>query len=251
MYDGNIPFIQRIDTILKWLTLPEPLRPRLIMAYYHEPDGIGHEFGPDDPKTLRLVQELDSLTGILYKRIRKLPGGNKINFMVVSDHGMGAINSEKNNALRDYIPEHWPVRIEGGNPNFNVYAEGKWVDSAYQILKKITGLKVWKPSEIPQHLCYGTNPRVGDIVIVADSAWSVTMNKPKRNFKGGTHGYDIHNTDVHAIFYASGPAFRQNYIHPTFQNIHIYPMLAHLLGIFPASTDGDLKQVTDMLKPQP
>lgn len=250
MYDGSIPFIQRIDTIIKWLSLPEAQRPRLIMAYYHEPDGIGHEYGPDNPKTLALVRELDSLTGILYQRIKGLPNGNCINFIVVSDHGMGEISSERNIAIRDFIPENWPVRIEGGNPNFNLYAEDGWVDSAYHALKKANHLQVWKPAEVPEHLNYGSNPKVGDIIVVADSAWSVTFRKPKKHFTGGTHGYDIRNTDVHAIFYAAGPAFKQNYVHPAFQNIHIYPLLARLLGIQSAKTDGDLLQVIDMLKPQ-
>ncbi len=250
-YDGSIPFIQRIDTIMHWLSLPGALRPRLIMAYYHEPDGIGHEFGPNDPRTLKMVHDLDSLTGILYTRIRQLPNGNNINFIVVSDHGMGDISSERSIALRDYIPEMWPVKIEGGNPNYNLYADDGWVDSVYNVLKNVKHLKAWKPGEIPAYLNYGNNPRVGDMVVVADSAWSVTMKKPKRAFTGGTHGYDIRNTDIHAIFYASGPAFKQNYLHPSFQNIHIYPLLAHLLGIIPAKSDGDLLQVIDLLKPLP
>jgi predicted AlkP superfamily pyrophosphatase or phosphodiesterase len=250
-YDESIPFIQRIDTIIYWLSLPRALRPRLIMAYYHEPDGVGHDYGPNDPRTLKMVHELDSLTGILYTRIRQLPDGNNINFIVVSDHGMGEISSERSIALRDYIPEKWPVKIEGGNPNYNIYAENEWIDSAYNALKKVKHLKVWKPAEIPAYLNYGTNPRVGDIIVVADSAWFVSLKKPKKVFTGGTHGYDIRNTDIHAIFYASGPAFKQNYLHPSFQNIHIYPLLAHLLGIIPAKTDGDLLQVIDLLKPRP
>jgi hypothetical protein len=54
---------------------------------------------------------------------------------------------------------------------------------------------------------------------------------------------------MHAIFYAAGPAFKENYVQPSFQNIHIYPLLAYLLGIKPAQTDGDLQQVITMLKP--
>ena len=248
-YDGSIPFIQRIDTIIRWLSLPEAQRPGLIMAYYHEPDAVGHEYGPDDPRTLKLVRELDSLTGILYSQIRNLPNGNCINFIVVSDHGMGSVSSDRNTTLRDYIPKTWPVRIEGGNPNFNLYAEGAWVDSAYLSLKNARHLQVWKPSEVPAHLNYGKNPRVGQIIVVADPDWSVTLNTPKKHFTGGTHGYDIRDTDIHAIFYAAGPAFKQRYVQPSFQNIHIYPLLAKLLGIIPTKNDGNLSEVIDMLKP--
>ena len=247
-YNESVSFTARIDTIIKWLSLPDETRPKLIMAYYHEPDGIGHDFGPDDARTLSLVHELDSLTGLLYDRIRQLADGDKINFIVVSDHGMGTINSLQNTVLRDFIPESWPVRIEGGNPNFNIYTSASWVDTVYMALRKAPGIKVWKPAEVPSYLNYGTNPRVGDIIVVADSAWSVTINHPKNDFTGGTHGYDIRNTDVHAVFYAAGPDFKQGHIQPAFQNIHIYSLLAHLLGIIPAKTDGDLKFVIDMLK---
>jgi predicted AlkP superfamily pyrophosphatase or phosphodiesterase len=247
-YDESIPFIARIDTIIKWLSLPAADRPRLVMAYYHEPDGVGHEYGPDDPRTLKMIHEIDSMTGILYDRLKHLPDGKNINLIVVSDHGMGAISSDRNVALRDYIPETWPVRIEGGNPNFNLYADKTWTDSAYYALKKVTGIKVWRPGDVPKYLNYGTNLREGTIIVVADSAWSLTLNRPKKEFFGGTHGYDIHDTDIHAIFYATGPAFKKNYIQPSFQNIHIYPLLAYLLGIKPAETDGDLQQVINMLK---
>jgi predicted AlkP superfamily pyrophosphatase or phosphodiesterase len=248
-YNEDVPLIQRIDTIIKWLGLPLAERPRLIMAYYHEPDGVGHEYGPDDARTLVTVRKIDSLIGFFYKRIKQLPDGDSINLLIVADHGMGNITSNRNIVLRDYIPETWPVRIEGGTPNFNLYADGAWVDSAFEALSRAPHLKVWKPSEVPGYLNYGTNPRVGNIIVVADSAWSVSVQKPQKTFSGGTHGYDIRNTDMHAIFYAVGPAFKQNFLHPAFQNIHIYPLLAYLLGIEPAHTDGELKQVINMLKP--
>ncbi len=248
-YNEKVPFINRIDTIIKWISLPLLQRPRLIMAYYHEPDEAGHDYGPDDLRTLNVVHEVDSMVGILYSRIKQLPDGNNINFIVVSDHGMGAISSDRNIALRDFIPESWPVRIEGGNPNYNLYADASWADSAYLSLKKAKGIKVWRPSEVPAYLHYGSNPRDGEIIVVADSAWSVTLNHPKNEFTGGTHGYDTRNTDIHAIFYAAGPAFKKGFVQPSFQNIHIYVLLAHLLGIIPAKTDGDIQQVIEMLNP--
>lgn len=248
LYNQGTPFIQRIDTIMKWLTLPEAQRPSLIMAYYHEPDGVGHHFGPNADTTLKTITQLDSITGILYSRIRQLATRKCINFIVVSDHGMGEITSERNIALSDYIPDNWSVRIEGGNPNYNIYSEAPYIDSVYLALKPLKGISVWKPAEVPEHLCYGSNPRVGDIVLVADSAWSITRNPPKSPFKGGTHGYDPENRDMHTIFYAAGPAFKQGYVQPSFKNIHIYPLLAHLLGIVPAKTDGNLEQVKGMLR---
>ena len=246
-YDQEIPFSQRVDTIIKWLQLPLSERPRLIMAYYHEPDETGHHYGPDNEQTLKTVRELDQVVANLYQRVKQLHNADSINLIIVADHGMGPVSSKRNVALSDYIPKTWPVRIEGGNPNFNLYAPAPWVDSAYVSLKKARHIQVWKPAEVPAYLNYGKNKRVGNIIVVADSAWSVSVAKIEKEDAGGTHGYDTRNTDMHAIFYAAGPDFKKHYIQPSFQNIHIYPLLAHLLGIKPAKTDGNLQEVINML----
>ena len=247
-YNQQTPFPERIDTIVKWLKLPLAERPRLIMAYYHEPDEAGHNYGPDDKRTLKTVREMDQMVGKLYQQIEELPNADSINLIIVADHGMGAISSKRNIVLRDYIPQSWPVMIQGGTPNFNIYAPGVWKDSAYMALKKAPHIQVWKPVEVPAYLNYGKNQRVGDIIVVADSAWSVSLSKVEKESTGGTHGYDPRDTDMHAIFYAVGPDFKKNYVQPSFQNIHIYPLLAYLLAILPAKTDGDLQQVIDMVK---
>ncbi len=252
VYDGKVPFSERIDTVIKWISLPQEHRPRLVMLYYEEPDHSGHDFGPGDIRTLSVVHEVDSIAGILYDKIRSLPEGDNVNLIIVSDHGMGPSSSDRNIVLNDYIPGNWKLRIEGGNPNFNIYGEGQWIDSAYNSLKRAPHIKVWKPDEIPAYLNYGKNPKDGDIIAVADSGWSLTLKKPLIPSEGGAHGYEINNTDMHAIFYAAGPAFKVNYIHPSFRNVDIYPLLAHLLGIVPAQNDGDIREVIDMLKsPQP
>jgi alkaline phosphatase D len=53
---------------------------------------------------------------------------------------------------------------------------------------------------------------------------------------------------MHAIFYAYGPAFKQNFVSPTFENVNIYPLICHLLQIQPADVDGDLEVVRQLLK---
>jgi hypothetical protein len=53
---------------------------------------------------------------------------------------------------------------------------------------------------------------------------------------------------MHAIFVADGPAFKSGYSREVFENIHIYPLLVHILGLEPyAEIDGDLNVVKDIL----
>jgi hypothetical protein len=56
------------------------------------------------------------------------------------------------------------------------------------------------------------------------------------------------NKDMHAIFIAKGPAFKKGYIQSTFENIDLYALLCHLLGVEPAKNDGNLKNVRGMFK---
>ncbi|MDB5395877.1 MAG: hypothetical protein JWM91_3383 [Rhodospirillales bacterium] len=63
------------------------------------------------------------------------------------------------------------------------------------------------------------------------------------------HGYDNANPHMGALFVSNGPAFRRGAVHPAFDNVDVYPMLAHLLGITPEKNDENFPDVADMLKP--
>jgi alkaline phosphatase D len=96
-------------------------------------------------------------------------------------------------------------------------------------------------------LHFGTNPRTLDFVVLADSSWSVAYG-PGGSYNGGNHGYDNANTDMHAIFYATGPAFKQGYLNPGFPNTDLYPLMCKILGLNAAKNDGKLLDVKGMLK---
>jgi alkaline phosphatase D len=53
---------------------------------------------------------------------------------------------------------------------------------------------------------------------------------------------------MHAIFYATGPAFKSNYLQPTFENVDLYSLFADILNLNPAETDGSVASVENMLK---
>jgi hypothetical protein len=52
---------------------------------------------------------------------------------------------------------------------------------------------------------------------------------------------------MYPIFIAHGPAFKQNYTIPSFNNVDIYPLMCFILGIQPAANNGSLENVLDML----
>jgi predicted AlkP superfamily pyrophosphatase or phosphodiesterase len=248
-YEHDFPYAQRIDSVIAWLQLPEPERPQLIMWYMHEPDRSGHIYGPFAEETNRMIMYQDSLLGVYISKIEALPLAGQVNLIITSDHGMQASDPERTEYLKDYIKEGWIADLQGYNPNFSIWAAEGCVDSLYEALQAGKHFSAWKAGQVPERLNYGTHPRCGDIIICADSAWRLKTQRDEHTGSLGDHGYDNRNTDMHAIFYATGPAFKNGYKHPVFDNVDLYPLMAHILGLVPAEVDGKFENVKDMLKP--
>jgi alkaline phosphatase D len=246
IYDQKVPFENRIDTVIHWLTLPVEERPHLVAWYFHEPDGISHREGPTAPKTIAMVEMLDSLVGVFLDRVAKLPHAKQINIIIVSDHGMSEITPEKYINLTEYVDKDWFEYITGGNPVYGLTPKEEFRQQAISALKSIPNLKVWERKEIPERLHYGSNPRIQDILIEADAGYSVGLKPTSRRYSGGAHGYDNENPDMHGIFYAQGPAFKKGYKHKSILNLNLYTIITHTLGLTPSKNDGDWEDVKEM-----
>ncbi len=246
-YNQDLPFTSRIDSVITWLQLPSEKRPHLIMWYIHQPDEISHHEGPLAASTGKMISYLDSLVGVFRARLNELPIANKVNFVVVSDHGMAKVNENNNLYLDHLVPRYWINMACGGDIQLNITATPGYKDSLYHRLKKVNHLSVWKKEEVPQRLHYGTNPRIYDLVVLADTGWNIMLTQPAKIIPGH-HGYDNIYPDMHGIFYAVGPAFKNGYERPSFENIHLYPLFTHILKLKPAEVDGRLEEVRDMLK---
>lgn len=247
-YDEELPFESRIDSVYHWLGLPENIRPHLIMTYYHEPDHTGHIHGPESPELICQIEQIDEYLSKLFTSLKRLEHYDKLNFIITSDHGMDAISPDKQIIL-DYIVDtadllYW----DGWNPNYNLKVEEGKLEKVYNdLMAAQLNYQFWKHGELPERLHYGHHIRTHDITIVPDEGWSMYWSWSNSNSKA-THGYDNDNINMHAIFYAVGPAFKTNYIHPTFENIDLYSLFAEILNLEPAETDGKLSNVENMLK---
>jgi alkaline phosphatase D len=246
-YDWKVPYEDRMDSVLAWLQLPENQRPHLIMWYMSEPDHSGHTYGPFSEETNDMIMYQDTLIGIFMEKIAALPFADEINLVFTSDHGMQCSYPDSTEYLEDYIKESWTIDIQGYNPNYIIRAEEGCIDSIYTALQQAEHLTTWKYGEVPARFHYGTNPRCKDIMVVADSAWRVKIDRSGKKGNLGDHGYDNMNTDMHAIFYAIGPAFKKGYTQPTFNNVDLYPLFAHILKLQPAAVDGKFENVKGML----
>ena len=65
----------------------------------------------------------------------------------------------------------------------------------------------------------------------------------------GQHGFPPQYREMHAIFYAWGPAFRSGVTLPAFENIHVYPLICELLGLeIPDSVEGQFEVLAPALR---
>ncbi|MEI8224343.1 MAG: ectonucleotide pyrophosphatase/phosphodiesterase [Bacteroidota bacterium] len=247
-YDGKVTFEERIDTVIKWLDYPPQKRPELVTLYFDEPDGTSHDFGPVSPETGKVVVRVDSLIGVLRTKLSALPYAKKINLILLSDHGMSAVSYDKYINLKAVVPNRMIASISGGNPVYLINpSEGKR-DSVLLLLNSVEGMKAWKKSELPSKWHYGTNPRIPEIVVVADSSWSIGTRPDASSIKGGAHGYDNSNSDMFSIFYAAGPSFKKNYKFKELNNVDVYNLICRILDINPAKNDGNPSNIKRMLR---
>ena len=237
---------ERVDEVLRLLQLPEEERPHLIMAYFEEPDASGHNHGPISAHTRRTMEQMDGVLKGMWDRIQQLPIAADVNLIVLGDHGMTWVDPERTIYPHKYLKPEWVERVIYGVPALVYAKRHDYVDSICNALQGVDHLRVWKRRDVPEYLHYGSNPNVGDVVVLPDVGWLFDNRKSNA---GGTHGYDHTASDMLVAFRAVGPDFKRGYVKEAkFRNVDIYPLLAYLLGVKPADNDGDITEVMDMLK---
>ncbi len=246
-FDSSVPFSSRADSVISWLKLPEKVRPHLIMWYMEEPDAIGHSASPDSSATLEVVERLDKELGRFFANARQLEIFDKIDFIVLSDHGMATYYPDKYVNLNDYLSRDSFEYVIEGVPTL-LYPKKSYLDSAYAILKTVPNIMVWKREEIPAKYVYGKNSRIGDLVVAPNIGTYVQFREKSTPRFGGTHGYDNFTPEMEAIFYAAGPSFKKHIEVPQMANVNLYLIIAHILGIQPAPNDGDSAVVQHLFK---
>jgi len=238
--EATDPVLQaRVDDLLALLKQPEDTRPHFITVYYDEPDHDGHKFGPDAPETRAAVQKVDGLIGKLKQALDG--AGLPIDLVVLSDHGM--VKEEGPWITLDSFADLSGFETSG--PLLYAKTEEDRV-RVYNALKKATSQFVaYRRKDVPAGLNYNQNPREGDPVIVATGPYAIRAHeppadKPDQAPNPGMHGLDPRKVpQMKAIFFAAGPDIVVGKTVAPFENVNLYPWMAHLLGLIPPKSDGN------------
>jgi alkaline phosphatase D len=221
-------------------------------------DTQGHEYGPNGLKTKEAVMEADSLVGMIVEGLKKID--LPVNVILVADHGMYEMQNRPEFFIyqEDFlagIPKNDFIFVNNST-HANIFVKNKAKeDSIYNVIKaREVHFKVYKKAEIPAKLHLNQHPRIGDLFFVVESAYSIyskeaLAKKPETRSVWGVHGFDPSITpEMGAIFYAKGPNIKVGVKIPAFDNIHVYPFVAEILGIAPPQVDGDIKVLEGILK---
>lgn len=252
-YNDKFTNEQKTDIICQWLQLPEKQRPHFITLYFPEVDKNGHLYGPDATQTENAVLAVDSAIGKLTQKVKALNLPN-VNFIFVSDHGMIKVNTEEPLKIPSFIDRK---KNEVVNSNTIVRITVKNKSEVKSLFKKLKQLKskeytVYLSKRMPKHLHYSSKDnlqgRIGDIILLP-KAPKIFVDEGKK-ITPGKHGYDVSETpEMKAVFYAWGPAFKQHTKINAFENVNIYPLIAHILKLkISQPIDGKFNVLKNILK---
>lgn len=248
-YNEKIDIHNRIQTVVNWLTLPAARRPHFITFYFPQADHEGHKYGPESPQVAEAVHFIDSAVYELTKAVKTT--GLDVNYIFVADHGMTKPD------LSQPIPAPAGIDtsqfiVSGDGLLVELYAKApQYIQPAYQ--KLLSGMTsdyaVYLKSEVPAKLHYRATDdwrdRIGDILLIPN--WPKVFNLYNSKFATiGWHGYDPTVVkQMHATFYAWGPAFKSGVTIPTFENVNVFPVVTDILGITYTNKIDGTQQVAD------
>ncbi len=252
-FDKTIPREQRIEGIINWLKLPEKERPHLLLLYFCDTDTKGHHFGPDSKELNDAVKFLDNKIAYLQKRLKEIDMFNKINLIILSDHGMTKISNDRIVDLSPII-EKYGIEYSGSSPVVSLYPKNEIEKKAVmnELKDKERGFTVYSKNSVPGYYHYTEYKLLGDILLVAEKGYTIILKQKARRFrltKKGNHGYDNHLLDMQGIFLAHGPAFKRKYITGQLRNIDIFPLVCRIMKVSqPQKIDGNINCIDFILR---
>lgn len=251
-YEHNLPYRERIDGVTDWLKLPQSERPHFITLYFHDTDSYGHDFGPNSPEINQSIQRLDTLVGYLNKKLSEIGMQDSVNVIFLSDHGMTEVDVERTIKIEDIL-SGLNYKFAGAETLSMIEPSESNFDSVFARLERNQShFRVYKKENMPNYYHFNQNDNIFSILLVAELGWSIVDNKQFMNMtkyaSKGNHGFENTNIDMHGIFLASGPQFRNGFTTGTIWNIDVYPLLCKIFNIAPnPKIDGNLERIEFLL----
>ncbi|HEX7730668.1 MAG TPA: ectonucleotide pyrophosphatase/phosphodiesterase [Terracidiphilus sp.] len=247
-FDDKTDEHARINLAVEWLKLPPDVRPHFITIYFSDVDHAGHSFGPDAPETHEAIRHLDAIVGELQTALDAT--GLPIDLVVVSDHGMVKVDPEW--ITLDKFADLSGFKTEG--PLLYGATEADRARVYGKLKKASSQFVVYRRKNVPRGLHFDENPREGDPIVIPTGPYAMRAHGPEEGKVDkpplpGNHGYDPHKMpEMKASFFAAGPDVAVGRTVAPFENVNLYPWIAHLLGLTAPRSDGSLNVLAGILR---
>eukprot|EP01105_Mastigella_eilhardi_P004753 TRINITY_DN1638_c0_g1_i20.p1 TRINITY_DN1638_c0_g1~~TRINITY_DN1638_c0_g1_i20.p1 ORF type:complete len:497 (+),score=75.57 TRINITY_DN1638_c0_g1_i20:73-1491(+) len=255
VYNQSTPYDTRVDTVLGWLSLPEEQRPSLVLMYFEGVDSMGHAYGPDSVQVNAAIEEVDVAIGRLLTGLKQIDFPEEPNVVVLSDHGMTAISTERVIDVSKCIDLSDGTVVDW-SPVFALRPNN--VTTAMQGLRNChPNLTAYLREDLPDRYYYEDNRRITPVVAVADLGWTVTRSSQvvatanslddkrwwlhedgRAVVTGGAHGYDPIYPDMRGILIGSGPGLKNHTKFEAVANTDVSVFICNLLGLEPPVCNG-------------
>jgi predicted AlkP superfamily pyrophosphatase or phosphodiesterase len=155
----------------------------LVMAYLSGSDSESHCHGPRSAETrAKLARIDDELAPWLQRMLAEHPG---LRVVISADHGMASMRRRIHlPTLLDGIPSE--LITHGGS----AYVYLRDPATAPKALRRLhrAGLKAWTRAQVPERLHLRSNPRVGDLVVLAPEGVWLSQARSSREEEAEHHG---------------------------------------------------------------
>jgi len=249
-FNTKVPDFERVDTVLAWLALPAAHRPHFVTLYFSDVDHAGHTMGPLSAMLDTAAHDVDAAIGRLLDGVERLQFKDRVAIVMVADHGMSEISRRWYVGL-DTLIDTAGVRLVDPSANANVFVRGGRERATVlrdSINRRMRHGRAYLNGEIPEHLHYNGDPRIGDMVILMDDHFTVGWSsRPPRD--SATHGWDPRvSPQMAAMFIARGPGIPAGKTIPPFESVEVYPWLCEVLGLRPArEIDGHTGRLASLI----
>ncbi|HDS0951580.1 TPA: alkaline phosphatase family protein [Stenotrophomonas maltophilia] len=251
VYDGKEPLQQRARTVLEWLAQTDADAPRLTTLYMENVDKAGHTYGPDSTQYRDAIVQADQIVGQVLDGLDAAGLAATTNVIVVSDHGMASVAEGHVVSTESMADPSIARNVSQGQSVGFAPVAGREAQAERALLGRHAHYECWKKESLPARWHYGTHPRVPPIVCQMDEGWDALhaerIAKRDRQERG-SHGYDNALPSMRAVFVARGPSFHQGLVIDGFDNVDVYPLLAHLLQVPAAPNDGNAETLQKTLR---
>ncbi|XP_071997618.1 ectonucleotide pyrophosphatase/phosphodiesterase family member 1 [Engystomops pustulosus] len=257
-YNGSVPFETRVMSVLKWLRLPEDVRPHFYTLYLEEPDSSGHRHGPVSSAVITALMKVDQLVGLLMDGLKQMNLDKCVDILLLSDHGMEEARCENIAYLTSYINSSNDYMVVYG-PAARVrpvQLPDEYFSFDYAGLAK--NLSCRKPDQhfkpflkqhLPKRFHFAKNDRIESLHFYSDPKWQVVKSPEEvKVCNGGFHGSDNRFTNMQALFIGYGPNLKHGLEVQPFENIELYNLMCDLLDIEPAPNNGTHGSLNHLLK---